>query len=93
MYLVMELAKGDLVHCVKNVKLSENDKLDICESAAEAVEYLHSQGVCHRDIKLENLLYVRNFLRIFLKLTISLSFLETKSKLLILDYPEKLQKL
>lgn len=27
----------------------------------DAVEYFHKQGGCHRDLKLENLLLVRNF--------------------------------
>jgi hypothetical protein len=39
--LVMELAKGDLVHLVKNKKLNEDKKLRLCLSAVEAVEYIH----------------------------------------------------
>jgi hypothetical protein len=39
--LVMELAKGDMVNLVKNLKLTEEKKLRICLSAAEAIEYLH----------------------------------------------------
>ena len=37
-------------------KLSKEAKLDIFRQVALAVDYCHSRGVMHRDIKMENFL-------------------------------------
>lgn len=37
-------------------KLSKEDKLAIFRQIAQAVDYCHSQGIMHRDIKMENIL-------------------------------------
>ena len=37
--------------------LTEAQKKDAVSKLMEVVNYLHTQGVCHRDLKLENVLY------------------------------------
>ena len=37
-------------------KLTKEDKLAIFKQIAQAVDYCHSQGIMHRDIKMENIL-------------------------------------
>ena len=57
-YLVYELAEGgDLQNCIKN-----NNPLSISiaryyfQQLVSVVEYLHTNGICHRDIKPQNML-------------------------------------
>ncbi|OAF71167.1 Calcium/calmodulin-dependent protein kinase I [Intoshia linei] len=71
-YLVLELVKGgDLFDYIsKNVKFNERESSIMIESVANALFYLHSQNICHRDVKPENLLvYHQNDNKISLKLT------------------------
>jgi len=47
---------GDLLEYVLNQgKIPENDARDLFRQIVDAVEYAHSQGYCHRDLKLENI--------------------------------------
>lgn len=57
-YVIMELCpNGDLYeHVVQNGRLSECEAKIFFRQILEALSYLHSRGVSHRDIKLENLL-------------------------------------
>ncbi|KAJ9457547.1 putative serine/threonine-protein kinase fhkC [Diplonema papillatum] len=61
MQIVMELALGgDLFDLIKKRKrLSEGDARLVLQQIAEAVAYLHKEGIAHRDIKLENILLAR----------------------------------
>jgi serine/threonine protein kinase len=60
MHLIMEcLDGGNLCSYVKQKKrLSEDESKSIFFQILQAVEYLHALGVTHRDIKLENVLFV-----------------------------------
>ena len=57
----MDLAKGDMEHLMKEQKpgkkLSEIHARPLLLGAAKGVEYLHTKRVCHRDLKLPNILY------------------------------------
>lgn len=56
-YLVMEfLEGGDLCNKVWRGRLSEKDARRYFQQLISAVEFCHSRGVYHRDLKLENLL-------------------------------------
>lgn len=54
----------DLFECIEQTKhkrLSEKQARYIMAQVVEAVFYLDSHGICHRDIKDENLLIDKNF--------------------------------
>jgi serine/threonine protein kinase len=58
--IIMELmGGGDLAfarHRDKSVNLSEEDRLQVLLQVIEAIEYILSQGITHRDIKPHNVL-------------------------------------
>ena len=57
--LVMELADGCLTDYTtkqKKPRLSKAEKCRIILEIAEGLEYIHSKGCIHRDIKLDNIL-------------------------------------
>lgn len=61
-YIVTELCLGGSLaeKLRKSMKFSEGFTIEIMKQALEAVEYLHSQNIVHRDIKLENILLKDN---------------------------------
>lgn len=50
------LPNKDLFSYIKSNKIDENMAKNLFYKILKAVEYCHSQGICHRDIKLENIL-------------------------------------
>ncbi|KAK5113011.1 hypothetical protein LTR85_011033 [Meristemomyces frigidus] len=57
---VMELCdQGDLVDIIKTRNLSREDRDCMFKQLLRGVDYLHSRGVAHRDIKAENLLLTK----------------------------------
>ena len=69
-HLVMEyVAGGNLCQYVKlKKKLSESEARLIFQQLAHASAYLHSINVAHRDIKLENVLFVSSIVSTFIYL-------------------------
>jgi hypothetical protein len=57
-HMVMELLKGDLFEFTvgRRRKLNEMHAAQVMKQLLSAVAHLHSMGVVHRDIKLENIL-------------------------------------
>lgn len=58
MFLITELVKnGDLFdRLALQHKFSEVESRDMFRQMLDAVSYCHSRGICHRDLKLENIL-------------------------------------
>jgi serine/threonine protein kinase len=58
-YIVSEVIKGGPVskRIRKSGPLNENKALYIIKQVIDAVHYLHSLDICHRDLKLENIMF------------------------------------
>ena len=58
-YLVMELESGGELfdYIEERGSYTEKDAADVIRQVLSAVGYMHSQGIVHRDLKTENLLY------------------------------------
>ena len=57
LWVVMEyLEGGSLTDIVTSLNLSEEQMATVCRQVLEALTYLHSQGVIHRDIKSDSIL-------------------------------------
>lgn len=59
-FFVMEIYDCDLFTFLNERVVSKNEKLELCKKICEAVKFIHSNGVVHRDIKLENILVRKN---------------------------------
>jgi len=59
-YIVMELVRGGELYeeIIRRNSFSEKDASYIFRQIVEALDYLHDNGIIHRDLKLENLLLV-----------------------------------
>ncbi|KAG3188071.1 hypothetical protein PC128_g12351 [Phytophthora cactorum] len=58
-YIIMELSSGGtLLDRVKarNKEFPEDEAKGIIRNLASVIQYLHSRNICHRDLKLENIL-------------------------------------
>jgi len=61
LFIVMDLMKGGELYeeIVKRKTFSEKDASKIMAQLFSALSYLHDKGIVHRDLKLENLLLVK----------------------------------
>jgi len=62
LFIVMDLMKGGELYeeIVKRKSFSEKDASSIMQQLFSALDYLHAKGIVHRDLKLENLLLVKD---------------------------------
>ena len=61
-HLVMEhCSGGDLYEMLLHIEKFDEDQVkEIILPIIKAVNYLHNCGICHRDLKLENILFKDN---------------------------------
>ena len=61
-YIILEYAKGSIFKFIEalDTGFSENTCKFIFYQLILAIKDLHERGICHRDIKLENMLFVGN---------------------------------
>jgi len=66
-FMVFEYKPGNLhAYIKKHRNLSEAVTVKICKQLVQAVRFLHSHGVAHRDIKIENILFDETTLEVTL---------------------------
>ncbi|XP_047429469.1 serine/threonine-protein kinase PAK 4-like [Mugil cephalus] len=57
LWVVMEFLQGGaLTHVLSRTRLDEEQMATVCDGVLQALSYLHSQGVIHRDIKSDSIL-------------------------------------
>uniref|UniRef100_A0A665UCP3 non-specific serine/threonine protein kinase n=1 Tax=Echeneis naucrates TaxID=173247 RepID=A0A665UCP3_ECHNA len=57
LWVVMEFLQGGaLTHIISQTRLDEQQVATVCLSVLQALTYLHSEGVIHRDIKSDSIL-------------------------------------
>jgi len=57
-FMILEYCSGGELfdYIVKRQSLSENEAVDFFKQILNGIEYCHQLGICHRDLKLENIL-------------------------------------
>ena len=59
-FIVMDRYPQNLLQYMETTKISFNHKIQLIDQILSAIEYLHSYSICHRDIKLENVMLDEN---------------------------------
>ncbi len=63
-YLVMEYAEENLAEALDKRRLTTDETREMVEPVAEALAYLHGQGLVHGNLKASNILAVENTVKI-----------------------------
>ena len=57
LWIVMDyMNEGDLADLIMHGRVEEKQVIDIIRQTAKALEHIHSKGIVHRDLKLENIM-------------------------------------
>jgi hypothetical protein len=66
--VIMELYNGDMLNFIDNYELNEQLIIQFGIQMSKGLKYLHSNGIIHGDLKLENIFYLKNQNEIQLKI-------------------------
>ena len=60
LWIVMDyMNEGDLADLIMHGRVEEKQVIDIIRQTTKALEHIHSKGIVHRDLKLENIMLAR----------------------------------
>ncbi|EAY11414.1 CAMK family protein kinase [Trichomonas vaginalis G3] len=60
-FLILEdCENGDIINYLRNNNVSNQELIRICYEIINVIEYIHSQGLCHLDIKPSNIIVDKN---------------------------------
>ena len=64
-YIIMELVNGEeLLNVLHKVKLTQREKLILCQNIAQGINEIHRLNIAHRDLKFQNIMVDINTFKI-----------------------------
>ena len=86
-YLILDYySKGDLFKYIDQNGLTERQAKFIFKKILKGVQTLHGAGICHRDLKLENILLDQNFNPKISNFALAKPFIQNNQVIQLTDY-------
>ena len=86
-YLILDYcSKGNLFNYIYEKRLSESQAKFVFKKILEGVQALHGAGICHRNLKLENILLDQNFNQKISDFALATKFIQNNQAIQLKDY-------